>query len=216
MEHGFTAAGTRLDAQLSRPDGAEALFLFAHGAGAGMRHPFMEAVARALFELGVATLRFQFPYMQAGKKRPDSTAKLEETARAAIAYARELAPELELYVGGKSMGGRISSQTVAQDGAGEIRGLIFVGFPLHAPNKPSSHRAEHLGAITCPMLFLQGTRDALARLELIEGVCAGLPRTTLHVVDGGDHSFSVPKRSGRTESEVIAELAQATAAFIEL
>lgn len=199
---------------LLRPDAASAMFLFAHGAGAGMSHPFMEGLATALYERDVATLRYQFPYMEAGKKRPDSTRRLEETVRGAIAEARSVAPELRLFAGGKSMGGRISSQVVAQDGGAGIDGLIFVGFPLHAPGKPSSHRGAHLAKVTCRMLFLQGTRDALARIDLMEQLCASLELATLHVVEGGDHSFKVLKRSGRTEAEVLDELANAISSFV--
>ena len=199
---------------LLRPPGARALVALAHGAGAGMRHPFMEAVADHLAERAIASFRYQFPYAEAGKKRPDSPRVLETTARAAVAAAAAAAPDLPVLAGGKSMGGRITSQAHAADPLPGVRGLVFLGFPLHAPGKPARKRAEHLGGVGVPMLFLQGTRDKLADLDLIREVHAEIAdRARLHVVEGGDHSFHVLKRSGRTADEVRAELADGVARF---
>jgi len=198
----------------TRPPSARALLALAHGAGAGMRHAFMEAMAAGLAERGVATLRYQYPYTEAGRRRPDQPRVLEATSRAAVAVAAELAGDLPLLAGGKSMGGRITSQCQAAEPMPGVRGLVFFGFPLHAAGKPASKRGDHLAAVTVPMLFLQGTRDALADLDLIRPLCAGLgDRAHLHVVDGGDHSFKVLKRSGRTDDEVRTELCDAVAAF---
>jgi uncharacterized protein len=191
-----------------RPDDASAVYVLAHGAGAGMRHRFMEAVAGALATRGVATLRYQFPYIEHGSRRPDPPGILEATVRAAVAMARELAPGLPLVAGGKSMGGRMTSNAMARRSIDGVRGLVFLGFPLHPPKQPATARAEHLAQVQAPMLFLQGTRDTLADLDLITGVCEGLgARATLHVVEGADHSFSVLKRSGRTDAQVLDELA---------
>ena len=191
-----------------RPDDAWAVYLLAHGAGAGMRHHFMEDVAGALAARGVATLRYQFPYVEHGSRRPDPPGMLEATVRAAVAKARELAPDLPLVAGGKSMGGRMTSNAMAHRSLDGVRGLVFLGFPLHPPKQPGVARGEHLARVQAPMLFLQGTRDTLADLDRITGVCERLgPQATLHVVEGADHSFSVLKRSGRTDAEVLEELA---------
>ena len=191
-----------------RPEDALAVYVLAHGAGAGMRHRFMEVVAGALAVRGMATLRYQVPYVEHGSRRPDPPGILEATVRAAIAKARELAPDLPLVAGGKSMGGRMTSGAMARRSIDGVRGLVFLGFPLHPPKRPGTARAEHLGQVQAPMLFLQGTRDTLADLDLITGVCEGLGgRATLHVVEGADHSFSVLKRSGRTDAQVLDELA---------
>jgi uncharacterized protein len=191
-----------------RPDDAWAVYVLAHGAGAGMRHRFMEAIAGALAARGVATLRYQFPYVEHGSRRPDPPGMLEATVRAAAAKARELAPDLPLVAGGKSMGGRMTSNAMAHRSLDGVRGLVFLGFPLHPPKQPGVARGEHLAQVQAPMLFLQGTRDTLADLDLFTGVCERLgPRATLHVVDGADHSFSVLKRSGRTDAQVLDELA---------
>lgn len=193
---------------LLRPDDAWAGYVLAHGAGAGMRHHFMEDVAAALAGRGVATLRYQFPYVERGAGRPDPPGVLEATVRAAVATARELLPDLPLIAGGKSMGGRMTSGAAAQRQLEGVRGLVFLGFPLHPPKRPGTARAAHLERVGPPMLFLQGTRDDLADLNLITGVCGGLgPRATLHVVEGADHSFAVLKRSGRTGAQVLDELA---------
>jgi predicted alpha/beta-hydrolase family hydrolase len=201
------AAG-RVSAILTRPPDAWVLYVLAHGAGAGMRHRFMEAIAAALAKYGVASLRYQFPYVEAGGRRPDPPAVLEATVRAAVAAARELAPGLPLIAGGKSMGGRMTSRAAAAAPLPGVAGLVFLGFPLHPAKRPSETRAEHLTAVGLPMLFLQGTRDDLADLGLITGVCERLgPSATLHVVEGADHSFEALKRSGRTGAEVMDELA---------
>jgi predicted alpha/beta-hydrolase family hydrolase len=205
-----------VDAALVRPADARFLYVLAHGAGAGMRHPFLEAVAEHLAARRVATFRFQFPYMQAGRKRPDAPAVLERTVRAAIAAAVDAAPDLPLVAGGKSMGGRITSQAQARDPLPGVRGIVFLGFPLHAAGRPDRKRAAHLADVAVPMLFVQGTRDRLADLALVREVTGELGAgATLHVVDGGDHSFKVLKRSGRTEAAVLAEIADTTAAWLD-
>jgi len=197
---------------LLRPPDARWLYVFAHGAGAGMRHRFMSALAEALEERGVATLRYQFPYSEAGGRRPDPPGVLQATVRAAVTTAATVAPGLPLLAGGKSLGGRMTSSAAAKTALPGVRGLVFVGFPLHAPGRSGTERAEHLEQVGVPMLFLQGTRDALADLELMRAVCARLgARATLHVVEGGDHSFAVLKRSGRSDAEVIGELADTIA-----
>jgi predicted alpha/beta-hydrolase family hydrolase len=191
-----------------RPDDAWAVYVLAHGAGAGMRHHFMEDISRALAGRGMATLRYQFPYLEHGSRRPDPPGVLEATVRAAVATARELAPDLPQVAGGKSMGGRMTSNAMAHRPLEDVRGLVFLGFPLHPAKQPGVARAEHLGRVKSPMLFLQGTRDALADLGLITGVCDGLgARATLHIIDGADHSFSVLKRSGRSDAQVLEEVA---------
>jgi predicted alpha/beta-hydrolase family hydrolase len=199
-----------VSAILLRPDDAKWLYVLGHGAGAGMRHAFMERVATELANRGIATLRYQFPYMEAGRRSPDSPKVLEETVRAAISAALDKVPDLPVIAGGKSMGGRISSHIAANDPPPELKGLIFLGYPLHAPKQPAVKRAEHLSDIHIPMLFLQGTRDDLADLALLGPIVERLgPNATLHVVEGGNHSFKVLKRSGRTEDEVIAEIGDA-------
>ncbi len=196
-----------VSAILERPSDAWALYVLAHGAGAGMRHRFMEQVATALAGQGIATLRYQFPYAESGGRRPDPPAVLEATVRAAVAAAREAEPGLKLLAGGKSMGGRMTSNAMARAPLEGVSGLVFLGFPLHPPKRPAVTRAEHLAQVASPMLFLQGTRDDLADLDLITDVCNGLgARATLHVVDGADHSFAVLKRSGRSGEEVLQEL----------
>lgn len=193
---------------LLRPPDAWAAYVLAHGAGAGMRHRFMESIAQSLAERGIATLRYQFPYVEAGARRPDPPGVLEATVRAAVAKARESTPDLPLIAGGKSLGGRMTSNAMARRPLEGVLGLVFLGFPLHPAKQPGVTRAEHLDRVESPMLFLQGTRDDLADLDLITSVCARLgPRTTLHVVDGADHSFAVLKRSGRSDGEVMEELA---------
>ena len=200
---------------LLRPTDSRALYVMAHGAGAGMRHRFMEAVAQSLATRGVATLRYQFPYVEAGGRRPDPPGVLEATVRAAVATARESAPNLPLVAGGKSLGGRMTSNAMARRPLEGVLGLVFLGFPLHPAKQPGVTRAEHLARVESPMLFLQGTRDALADLGLITSVCSSLgPRATLHVVDGADHSFSVLKRSGRGDGEVMEELSVAVTEWV--
>ncbi len=193
-----------------RPERAHLLYLLAHGAGAGMHHPFLENVSAQLAQRGVATLRYQFPYMEAGRRRPDAPRALEETVCAAIGTASQIAPDLPLVAGGKSLGGRITSHIAASDPPAALRGVVFLGYPLHAPNRPDTKRAVHLKHIKVPTLFLQGTRDSLADLGLFRPIVRDLgDKATLHVVEGGDHSFKVLKRSGRTERQVTAEIADA-------
>jgi predicted alpha/beta-hydrolase family hydrolase len=192
---------------LLRPPNAWASYVLAHGAGAGMRHRFMESIAQALGERGIATLRYQFPYFESGTRRPDPPGGLEATVRAAVAKARESTPDLPLVAGGKSLGGRMTSNAMARRPLEGVLGLVFLGFPLHPAKQPAVTRAEHLDRVESPMLFLQGTRDSLADLGLITSVCGRLgPRATLHVVEAADHSFAVLKRSGRTDAEVMEEL----------
>lgn len=203
-----------VSAILDRPHDARFLYVVAHGAGAGMRHQFLESVTARLAESGVATLRYQFPYMEEGRKRPDPPHIAERTVRAAVAAAADAAPDLPIVAGGKSFGGRMTSQAQSRDPLAGVRGLVFLGFPLHAPGRPGDRRAEHLNDVTVPMLFLQGTRDALADLDLIREVTNRLgSRATLHMLEGGDHSFEVLKRSGRKSEDVIDELAEAIAGW---
>jgi len=196
----------RVSALLELPPNARALYVLAHGAGAGMRHRFLETIATGLGGRQVGTLRYQFPYMEAGGRRPDPPGVLEATVRAAVARAAALAPGLPLVAGGKSLGGRMTSNACAKTGLTGVAGLVFLGFPLHAPGKAGVERAAHLERVGLPMLFLQGTRDALAEIALMRDVTGRLPKATLHVVEGGDHSFAVLKRAGRTEAEVMTEL----------
>jgi predicted alpha/beta-hydrolase family hydrolase len=206
---------TSVSALLVSPDNARACFVFAHGAGAGMTHPSMEAVAHGLAVRGIATLRFQFPYMEKGGKRPDPPAIAHAAVRAAVAGAARVCPGLPRIAGGKSFGGRMTSQAQAKAPLEGVRGLAFLGFPLHATGKPSDERAAHLADVHIPMLFLQGSADKLAELDLLKPVVAGLGRlATLHVVDGADHSFHVPKRSGRNDRDVTDEVLDAFAAWI--
>jgi len=195
---------------LVRPPDARLLYVLAHGAGAGMRHPFLEAVARALAEQKIATLRYQFPYMEQRARRPDPPAVAAATVRAAVAEAARVAPGLPLIAGGKSFGGRMTSTAQAETPLPGVRGLVFLGFPLHPPGRPADKRAEHLAQVRIPMLFLQGDRDEFADLKLLGPVIKQLgERATLHLVAGGDHSFHVLKRSGRTDGDVMGELVQA-------
>jgi uncharacterized protein len=201
--------GSEVSALLSRPTKAQRLLVLAHGAGAGMSHPFMEKLAGELARVGMATLRYQFPYMEGRRRVPDGTAVLTATVEAAVRAAEKLAPDLPLLAGGKSMGGRMTSQAAAEHRLGSVRGLVFFGFPLHPPNRPATKRADHLGKVTLPMLFLQGTRDSLADLFLLRPICAKLGSlATLHVIEGADHSFHVLKSSGRNDADVIGELAE--------
>jgi predicted alpha/beta-hydrolase family hydrolase len=196
------------------PQKARALFVMAHGAGAGMRHPFMEALARSFAASRIATLRYQFPYMEKGSKRPDSPAVLTSTVRAAIAAASEHNSGLPLFAAGKSMGGRMTSLAEASEPLPNVAGLVFFGFPLHAAGKPSSERGAHLFEVAKPMLFLQGSRDGLADLQLLKPLCDKLGRRAeLFVVEGGDHSFHMLKRSGRSDGQMIEVLAQTVASW---
>lgn len=213
----FEATSSKGDvsALIERPRGAEALYVLAHGAGAGMRHPFLEDVAARLAERKVATFRYQFPYMEAGGRRPDFGKVLEATVRSAVAEARRRVKGLPVFAGGKSMGGRMTSLAQAERPLDGVEGLAFLGFPLHPAGKPSTDRAEHLDLVEIPMLYVQGTRDALAGLDLLRPVLTSLgARAKLHVVDGGDHSFKVLKRSGRDPDEVMDEIADALATFM--
>lgn len=200
---------------LLRPDHARALYVFAHGAGAGMTHRAMESNAQGLAARGIATLRFQFPYMEKGGKRPDPPRIAHAAVRAAVAEARKLAPDLPLFAGGRSFGGRMTSQAQAEAPLPGVRGLAFLGFPLHPAGRPGIERAEHLRRVQVPMLFVSGSRDALAELELLRPVVAGLgDRATLHLVDQADHSFKVAAKSGRTPAEAEAEALDALAEWI--
>lgn len=201
---------------LQAPPGARACYVFAHGAGAGMAHSFMADVANGLAERGVATLRYQFPYMERGSKRPDSPDTCHATVRAAVTEAAALTPAAALVAGGKSFGGRMTSQAQANDPLPAVRGLVFLGFPLHPPGQPSESRAQHLVGIQVPMLFLQGTRDDFAKLDLIEPVVARLAdRAELKLFRDADHSFHVPARSGRTDAEVRGDLTRTLATWID-
>ncbi len=181
-----------------------------------MRHPFLERLAGELADRGVATLRYQFPYLERGERRPDPPRVLVATVRAAVTAAAALTPALPLVAGGKSLGGRMTSTAAAHGGLAAARALVFFGFPLHPPGKPGMERARHLTDVAQPMLFLQGTRDALAHLELLTPICDGLgARARLHLLDGADHSFRVLKRSGRSEEDVLRELADTAASWIE-
>jgi uncharacterized protein len=203
-----------VSALLLRPPEARWLLLLGHGAGAGMRHRFMEEMSRALAAVGIATFRYQFPYMETGSRRPDGRVTLLATVRAALAAARAAAPDLPLLAGGKSMGGRMTSLAAAEAPLPEVRGLVFLGFPLHAAGRPADERGAHLAAVGLPMLFLQGERDQLADLALLRPLCAGLgARATLQVVPAADHGFHVLKRAGRSDAEVIAGLAASIVAW---
>lgn len=184
------------------------MYVFAHGAGAGMNHPFMQRAAEALEARGIATYRYEFPYMQAKKSRPDPPAIAEAAVRKAVVEAARKYPGLPILAGGKSFGGRMTSQAQGSQPMPGVRGLVFFGFPLHPPGRPGTPRAEHLTSVDVPMLFLQGTRDEFAQLDLLRQVITGLgDRATLHLVEEGDHSFKVPKRTGKTEADVMNELA---------
>ena len=196
------------DGMLVRPHDARLLYVLAHGAGAGMRHHFLAQAADVFAARGIATYRYEFPYMQAGKSRPDPPGVAEAAVRAAVVAAAHRAPELPLIAGGKSFGGRMTSQAQAREPLPGVRGLVFLGFPLHAPGRPGTARAEHLASVDVPMLFLQGTRDEFAQLDLLQEVVTKLgDRATLHLIAEGDHSFKVPKRTGKTEGDVMNELA---------
>lgn len=188
---------------LQIPDAPFACLVLAHGAGAGMQHPFMEAVADGLITRGMATLRYQFPYMERGAKRPDTAAVAQSTVRSAVAAAARLAPDLPLLAGGKSFGGRMTSQAQAEEPLPDVAGLVFLGFPLHPTGKPSNGRAHHLAAVRGPMLFLQGARDALADQHLLAATLEHVPLATLRFFEQADHSFHVPTRSAQTDQQVL-------------
>lgn len=213
----FTASKSAgaVSAVTVRPRGARAWLIFGHGAGAGMEHPFMSRVSELLAERGVATFRYQFPYMEKGRKAPDPQPVLLATIRSAVEAAGRASRGLPLFAGGKSMGGRMTSLAAASEPLPGVRGLVFFGFPLHGMGKPSAERAAHLSDVTVPMLFLQGTRDNLADLGHVRRVTRKLgAKAELHVVDGGDHSFHVRKSDGRTDAEVLKEVAGAAADWI--
>ncbi|HEY0941709.1 MAG TPA: alpha/beta family hydrolase [Steroidobacter sp.] len=206
--------GLRVSALLQLPSKARACFVLGHGAGAGMAHSFMSDIATALESRQIGTLRYQFPYMELGSKRPDPPALCHATVRAAVEEARRQAPGVALIAGGKSFGGRMTSQAQAASPLPHVRGLAFVGFPLHPAKKPSVERAAHLSQVNIPMLFLQGTRDDLADLTLLEPIVDKLgTRATLKRIEGADHSFHVLARSGRNDREVMEELADAIASW---
>jgi predicted alpha/beta-hydrolase family hydrolase len=199
---------------LLRPPDAKALYLFAHGAGAGMTHKAMESNAQGLAQRGIATLRYQFLYMEKGSKRPDPPRLAHAAVRAAAAEAIEIAPDLPLFAGGRSFGGRMTSQAQAEEPLSGVRGLAFLGFPLHPAGKNGIERAEHLARVNVPMLFVSGDRDALAELDLLRPVVSGLgERATLHLIKHADHSFKVAAKSGRTSAEAEAEALDALAGW---
>jgi predicted alpha/beta-hydrolase family hydrolase len=202
----------RVSGLLQLPSRAKACLVLAHGAGAGMRHSFLETLSGELGARGVATLRYQFPYTERGSRRPDPPQLCHATVRAAVAEAARLAPGLARFAGGKSFGGRMTSQAQAAAPLPGVRGIAFVGFPLHRPGQPSDARSQHLLEVQIPMLFLQGTRDTLADLGLLEPLIARLgDRATLKTFEDADHSFHVPARSGRKHAEVISDLAESFA-----
>jgi uncharacterized protein len=210
------SATAPVSALLIEPPQARACYVFAHGAGAGMAHASMETIATGLAGRGIATLRYQFPYMEKGSKRPDAPPVTHAAVRAAVAEAGRRCPALPLIAGGRSFGGRMTSQAQALSPLHGVRGLAFLGFPLHPAGKPSSDRAKHLTDVKIPMLFLQGTRDALAELSLLKPVVKGLgSRATLNLLEGADHSFHVLKSSGRNDREVMKETLDAFAAWMD-
>ena len=197
---------------LELPDDARALYVLAHGAGAGMRHPFLAAIAKDLAAAGIGTFRYEFAYMEAKKNRPDPPAVAVERVREAVAEAARLAPGVPLIAGGKSFGGRMTSTAQAEQPLPGVRGLAFLGFPLHPPGKPGIERADHLDRVQVPMLFLQGSRDEFAQPELLAQLLKRLgSRATLHGVPQGNHSFVVPKSTGKSAAQVSAELGQSIA-----
>lgn len=197
----------KVSALVQQPTGARLCYVFAHGAGAGMTHPFMSAVADGLAERGIATMRYQFPYMERRAKRPDPPKLIHATVRAAVSTASQLVPGLTLLAGGKSFGGRMTSQAQAESPLPGVRGLVFFGFPLHAAGRPSSDRAKHLLDVRVPLLFLQGTRDALADVKLLQPLVTSLgSRASLMLFPDADHSFHVPARTGRTDAEVMTQM----------
>ena len=206
----------RVSALLQAPSAARACYVMAHGAGAGMAHPFMASVAGHLAERGIATLRYQFPYVERGSKRPDIPRVATAAVRAAVAAAARLVPELPLYAGGKSFGGRMTSQAQAKKPLPGVRGLVFLGFPLHPPGQPGETRGEHLVDVDIPMLFFQGSRDEFAEFALLQKLAARLgSRATFWLFDEADHSFHVPARSGHTDAEVQVAMASALADWID-
>jgi predicted alpha/beta-hydrolase family hydrolase len=205
-----------VSALLDWPAEPRRMLVLAHGAGAGMTHPFMARLSTELAAHGFATLRYQFPYMEARRRRPDTSAVLIATVEAALQAASKAAAGLPIFAGGKSMGGRMTSQAAAQGKLEGVKGLVFYGFPLHPPKQPGTSRADHLARVGQPMLFLQGTRDSLADLSLLRPVCETLgPRAALHIIEGADHSFHMLKSSGRSDSDVVRELAETTESWAQ-
>lgn len=198
----------RVSCVLTEPHNPVAVLVLAHGAGAGMRHPFMQRMAEELAIFKIATLRYNFPFVENKKKRPDVPAVAMATVKAAIDFASLRLPELALFAGGKSFGGRMTSQFIAQQTLAGVKGIVFLGFPLHRPGQPGVDRAAHLMQVQIPMLFLQGTKDALAEIGLMEQVCHNLSRATLTQLEGADHSFKVPKQ------DLLPVLASTTAKWI--
>jgi len=214
------APGREVSALLLTPPKPKYLLVLGHGAGAGMNHPFMANLADALAAVNVASFRYQFPYMEDGRHAPDRPPILTATVAAAVRAASNAAPKLPIFAGGKSMGGRMTSQAAAQSLLPDVRGLIFFGFPLHQPNRPDTKRADHLADVKIPMLFLQGTRDTLADLQLLRPLVKKLnkrlgPRATLHIIDTADHSFHILKSAKKTDAEVLQELAATTSAWMQ-
>jgi len=208
--------GVHVSGLLESPSGARACFVLAHGAGAGMAHPFMAAIATGLEERGIATLRYQFPYMEKGGKRPDPPKLAHATVRAAVEEAIRLMPDIPLIAGGKSFGGRMTSQTQAAEPLRGIQGLAFLGFPLHPAGRPAQDRGKHLFDVQIPMLFLQGTRDALAMLDQLEPLCKALGKlATLKLFQDADHSCHVPARTGKKDPQIRGEMLDALAQWIE-
>ena len=216
-EHHFIASKSsgEVSALLTLPEEATSLYVFGHGAGAGMRHQFMDAASQRLARNGVATFRYNFPYMEAGRKVPNPAPILLKTVRSAVAAAVAFEPGLPLVAGGKSMGGRMTSHAAAAQALEGVLGLAFFGFPLHAPGRDSDQRGMHLGDVRLPMLFLQGTRDKLANLDILTPLLQAVePQPTLHVVDGADHGFHMLKRSGRSDDEVMDEMCDLLATWV--
>jgi predicted alpha/beta-hydrolase family hydrolase len=209
LETGGTVSGL-----LDRAEAAFATYVFAHGAGAGMRHPCMRTIAEGLAARGVSVLRYQFPFMEAGSRRPDRPDVAHAAVRAAVSYAAGLAPALPLFAGGKSFGGRMTSQAQAGSPLPGVAGLVFLGYPLHPAGKPSTERAGHLDAVRVPMLFIGGTRDALADLALLKAVIDRLPTAALSLVPDADHGFRVPARSGRQQAQVLEDVCEVVAEWM--
>jgi len=210
-----TNSSGEVSAILLKPQNAKCLLVLGHGAGAGMKSAFMENIARSLAEQDIATFRYNFPYIEQGKKAPNPPPILKKTIVSAVEEAKKHAGSLPLLAGGKSLGGRITSIVAAEGLLTSVKGLVFFGFPLHAPGKPSTDRADHLKIIKIPMLFLQGTRDKLANLDLLKPICRKLDnKVTLQIFEGGDHSFHVPKRSGKSDEQVTDELANTVASWL--
>lgn len=207
------ANGDSVSALVDMPNSAVAVLVLAHGAGAGMKHPSMKALVQALNDVGVATFRYQFPYMEKGSKRPDSPTTTVQTVRAAIASAAREFPKLPIFAGGKSFGGRMTTTAASMGELDPVRGIVCFSFPLHPSKEPAVQRAEHMKQVSLPTLWIQGTRDDLAELKLVKKVAKKYGSIDLHIVDGADHGYGVLKSSGRKPDEVIGEVAQATLEF---